>query len=518
MNTDTNGVAPELDELTITIVVDNTTDTLSSIDPGIPQLPEIATSSGHPTERPARRPRLRRRPSTSCASHATGSRRSQPHARGADHDGAVRRRPLRRSVARERRTAGHRPVHHRRAVPVALALGPLRRHHTVVAAIAAARDRAGRPPLIVDVHPDRPDQRGILTPLGIFAMLPPEPTIEAIEAAGGQRRRPRRRPRVDELFLASGDIPRQTSYETGLAGHHSWRGDQVTLDPEIHDERFLAANVRGRGTTVLTACSHAGVVNVGLEAGGWSPTSRSTSCSAATTSPAQPSRTASSRPSATSQNSSRPGSSHPGTAPAGEPPPHSPTHSARRLRPERRRHPLRAQRGVDRPPFTTEGGVSARRRHFRVDASWGCLCREGRCRCRDRHSVRRAAWANDATAGGDARMPVPAERGVRKDVLGSLPGAGEGSDASLDRGRVGLLAGGLVWEWRERRATGVRRRHRSESGERRSDGDQPSPGMRLGAWQRSGSRQSALTDSRRRGSSPATSATDQPSRSGGYWV
>jgi hypothetical protein len=32
---------PELDELTITIVVDNATDTLSSIAPGIPQLPEI---------------------------------------------------------------------------------------------------------------------------------------------------------------------------------------------------------------------------------------------------------------------------------------------------------------------------------------------------------------------------------------------------------------------------------------------------------------------------------------------
>ena len=71
---------------------------------------------------------------------------------------------------------------------------------------------------------------------------------------------------VADLFLASGDIPRQTSYETGLPGHHTWRGDQVTLDTGIHDERFLAANVRGRGTTVLTACSHAGVVNVGLEA------------------------------------------------------------------------------------------------------------------------------------------------------------------------------------------------------------------------------------------------------------
>ena len=34
--------APELDQLTITIVVDNATDTLSSIAPGMPQLPEIA--------------------------------------------------------------------------------------------------------------------------------------------------------------------------------------------------------------------------------------------------------------------------------------------------------------------------------------------------------------------------------------------------------------------------------------------------------------------------------------------
>jgi hypothetical protein len=33
---------PELDELTITIVVDTTADTLSSVSPGISQLPELA--------------------------------------------------------------------------------------------------------------------------------------------------------------------------------------------------------------------------------------------------------------------------------------------------------------------------------------------------------------------------------------------------------------------------------------------------------------------------------------------
>ena len=79
---------------------------------------------------------------------------------------------------------------------------------TVVEAIAAARSRAGRPPLVVDVHPDRPDQRGILTPLDVFAMLPPEPTIDAIEAAGAQVVAHANKHPVAGLFLSSGDIPR----------------------------------------------------------------------------------------------------------------------------------------------------------------------------------------------------------------------------------------------------------------------------------------------------------------------
>jgi hypothetical protein len=50
-----------------------------------------------------------------------------------------------------------------------------------------------------------------------------------------------------------------TDYETGLVGHHTFRGDVMEPDPLIMDERFVAAHVRGRGITVLSACSHAGV-------------------------------------------------------------------------------------------------------------------------------------------------------------------------------------------------------------------------------------------------------------------
>ena len=93
----------------------------------------------------------------------------------------------------------------------------------VVEAIAATRHSAGRAPLVVDVHPDRPDQRGILTPFDIFAMLPPEPHIEAIEAAGGHVIAHAEVHGVADLFLASGDIRRQR-LPLGRAHGGGWVG------------------------------------------------------------------------------------------------------------------------------------------------------------------------------------------------------------------------------------------------------------------------------------------------------
>jgi 7,8-dihydropterin-6-yl-methyl-4-(beta-D-ribofuranosyl)aminobenzene 5'-phosphate synthase len=267
MTTHPSADAPALDDLTITIVVDNATDTLSSIPPGAPQLPEMAYLLGSI-------PPIGQYDGHDCvvgfdhlcvACHgfsALATARSGKRTATVLFDvgpyGDV-------WLANAERLAvdlssievlflSHWHWDHSGGIP------------TVVAAIAEGRDRAGRAPLVVDVHPDRPDQRGVQTPLGTFAMLPPEPTTAAIEAAGGHVIAHGDLHTVGDLFLASGDIPRQTSYETGLAGHYSWRADHVTSDPDIHDERFLAAHVGGRGTTVLTACSHAGVVNVGLEA------------------------------------------------------------------------------------------------------------------------------------------------------------------------------------------------------------------------------------------------------------
>lgn len=69
---------------------------------------------------------------------------------------------------------------------------------------------------------------------------------------------------LDDCFYLSGEIPRVTHYEKGLPGHMKRAPDGRGWDPDpwIMDERYLAVHVRDKGAVVFTACSHAGVVNV----------------------------------------------------------------------------------------------------------------------------------------------------------------------------------------------------------------------------------------------------------------
>ena len=69
---------------------------------------------------------------------------------------------------------------------------------------------------------------------------------------------------LDDLYYVSGEIPRVTAFETGMRGQHrrTLDGQGWEPDPLVIDERFIAVSVKGKGVIVLTACSHAGVVNV----------------------------------------------------------------------------------------------------------------------------------------------------------------------------------------------------------------------------------------------------------------
>ena len=267
-----DGVVP-LEELEILVVVDNETDTLSSVDDGVPQIPEVVHVA-------ARRPPSREFDGHECktvfdqlccACHGlsvliTGRREDHEHVMLFDIgpypdlwiDNA-RRLDVNLSKI-EYIFLSHWHFDHSGGFP------------EVVAAITEARSAAGLGPPIVDLHPKRPDQRGILMPSGVMFMLPKEPTFEAIGQAGGEIvTHDAPHALCDGFFFASGAIERVTEYETGLVGHHSFYGEAGETDPLIMDERFIAACVRGRGVTVFSACSHAGIVNACLEAKGHFP-------------------------------------------------------------------------------------------------------------------------------------------------------------------------------------------------------------------------------------------------------
>jgi len=138
----------------------------------------------------------------------------------------------------------------------------------VIAEITSARAKVGLDqPLIVDLHPNRPDQRGVMLPSGVMILLPLEPTFDAISGSGGSISMHADVHTIcDGFFFGSGAIERLTAYETGLHGHHTFHGDSGVPDPLIMDERYLVAHVRSRGISVLSACSHAGIVNACLSA------------------------------------------------------------------------------------------------------------------------------------------------------------------------------------------------------------------------------------------------------------
>jgi 7,8-dihydropterin-6-yl-methyl-4-(beta-D-ribofuranosyl)aminobenzene 5'-phosphate synthase len=262
------GVLP-LDELTLFVIVDNETDTLSSVDEGVPQVPENSSLAmllpvdrvyeGHPCQTVFHK--------LCCACHGfsvlvTGRRGKEEHTLLFDVGpfpdvwlGNARKHEVDLSKI-EVLFLSHWHYDHSGGFP------------EVIAALVAARKQAGRmDPLPVDLHPDRPDQRGILQANGNLMMLPPEPTFAAIAAAGGRVvTHAEAHALCNGFFYGSGAIERVTEYETGLIGHHSFRDGKGVSDPLLLDERYVAAEVVGRGVTVLSACSHAGVVNASLSA------------------------------------------------------------------------------------------------------------------------------------------------------------------------------------------------------------------------------------------------------------
>jgi len=127
-------------------------------------------------------------------------------------------------------------------------------------------------PCIIDLHPDRPEARGIAPPPTydkVIGRLPPDPTFELIEKAGAKIEVSKEGHAVaDGAVWVSGEIPRITDFESGLLSGVRWfktdneQSGKWVKEEDIMDERYACIDVVGKGLVIFSACSHAGIVNV----------------------------------------------------------------------------------------------------------------------------------------------------------------------------------------------------------------------------------------------------------------
>lgn len=128
---------------------------------------------------------------------------------------------------------------------------------------AGGNDRTKNRDLPFYAHPGMFRSRGRQLPDGGVLPMEDVPSVAELTAHGARvvsTREPQAL--LDGLFYVSGEIPRVTPFEKGLPFHMVKTNAGWEEDPWIVDERWLGVNVAGKGLIVFTACSHAGVVNV----------------------------------------------------------------------------------------------------------------------------------------------------------------------------------------------------------------------------------------------------------------
>lgn len=123
-------------------------------------------------------------------------------------------------------------------------------------------DRVGTRNLPLVLHPDSYLERKIVLPTGTEINLPPprkedlrRENIEIIEEVGPSML-------VDGLLLVSGEVARTTDFEKGFPIHYCKRLGNWEPDPLIHDDQCVIANVADKGLVIVTGCGHAGIINI----------------------------------------------------------------------------------------------------------------------------------------------------------------------------------------------------------------------------------------------------------------
>jgi len=136
-------------------------------------------------------------------------------------------------------------------------------------ALNMARGHNGGRKIPFYAHPGMFRSRAVKLPNGAIRRMEDVPSVEALTAFGAEVVATTEAQVLhDGMFCVSGEIPRVTSYERGYPGQIRLMADGKNWEPDelLMDERFVAVNVANKGLVVLSACSHAGVVNVLMHA------------------------------------------------------------------------------------------------------------------------------------------------------------------------------------------------------------------------------------------------------------
>jgi 7,8-dihydropterin-6-yl-methyl-4-(beta-D-ribofuranosyl)aminobenzene 5'-phosphate synthase len=113
-------------------------------------------------------------------------------------------------------------------------------------------------PLIV--HEDMFKTRGTANTDGTIRTYPEFPTREQL---GSAQLINTKQPYLigDGTILVTGEIPRETSFETGILQHRALIDGIWRSDPLILDDRAVVFNVKGKGLVVISGCAHSGIIN-----------------------------------------------------------------------------------------------------------------------------------------------------------------------------------------------------------------------------------------------------------------
>ena len=120
----------------------------------------------------------------------------------------------------------------------------------------------GRPSMPVLLHPEFWSRRRVAFPGREPVELPT--TSKSALAGAGFEIVEERQPSflLDGSLLVTGEVDRTTDFERGFPGHQAHRQDEWEPDPLILDDQALVAHVRGHGLVVLTGCGHSGIINI----------------------------------------------------------------------------------------------------------------------------------------------------------------------------------------------------------------------------------------------------------------